>query len=829
MAKRVQATAVLLAGGLLHAGQAAALGLGEMSLSSFLNEPLDAEVSLLDTRGLTTDDIRIRLAGVEDFERLGINRNYFLTSIDFRVSVDPATGRGVIRLSTDEPVVEPFLDLIIEARWPSGRLLREYTVLVDPPAFREEVLTVSASARVAETEAEEASASTPPGQQPETPPEPQTRTGERGDRVQVLDSDLPPGEMPRRPFSAATVDEPQAGSRYLVKRDETLWQIARGARPEGVSVQQAMLDIQRLNPEAFIDGNINRLKAGYIIYLPRAGDISSDDVADALAEVQAQNSAWSSGRSRTPGVTAAATLRISADSGGSDAPTADDTAEAVAAEGQAQQEAATAAVERAPAPSPPEPDSPEPDPVAAATTASPLEGELAAQLAAMAGRLDALEATLSVKDQEIARLEDALREARDSAQAAAAARARAEAPAEPVARAPVPAPASSAASGFMPWVYGIAGAVVLVLLAVLGFRRRRRSGTPLRSDATPARPASPAPAAAADDDVFAGVTLREDAVDMAAPVVAAADGEEPAHRDVSERGYGERRYDDYIDDADGGDALAEADIYIAYGRYLQAAELLSTAIRSEPENSAFRLKLLELYTDMGESDKALEQLEALREHGAADAVARAERIVGGAAPAPRARPEPAASPAGAVEPPPSPMVPEPAPGPGPEVAPEPQVEPGSEEEPGPESASDPQLAQAPEPAPEVPGAAAPELADDDSVFDGLAIEEEPPAAEPGEVLDLDLELEEPLTDPVEASEAVDFGAPPPMPEAGGSESDEDLVFADEGDQIATRLDLARAYLDMGDSDGARSILQEVVRDGNADQQEEANTLLARLG
>jgi pilus assembly protein FimV len=161
MAKRVQATAVLLAGGLLHAGQAAALGLGEMSLNSFLNEPLDAEVTLLDTRDLTTDDIRIRLAGVEDFDRLGVDRDYFLTSIEFSVSVDPATGRGVIRLSTQEPVVEPFIDLIIEARWPSGRLLREYTVLVDPPAFREEMLTVSARERVAEVEGEDAGAEAP--------------------------------------------------------------------------------------------------------------------------------------------------------------------------------------------------------------------------------------------------------------------------------------------------------------------------------------------------------------------------------------------------------------------------------------------------------------------------------------------------------------------------------------------------------------------------------------------------------------------------------------------------------------------------------------------
>jgi pilus assembly protein FimV len=273
MAKRVQAVAVLLAGGLLHAGQASALGLGEIALRSFLNEPLDAEVALLDTRELTTDDIRIRLAGIEDFDRLGIDRDYFLTSIEFTVRIDPATGRGTISLVTQEPVVEPFLDLIIEARWPTGRLLREYTVLIDPPAFREEALTVSASERVAETGGD--ASAEPPS------PEPREMSAESGDRVQVLDSDLGPGEMPRRPFSAATAAAPEAGSRYLVKRDETLWQIAMRGRPQGVSVQQAMLDIQRLNPEAFIDGNINRIKAGYIIYLPSADDISSADLSEA--------------------------------------------------------------------------------------------------------------------------------------------------------------------------------------------------------------------------------------------------------------------------------------------------------------------------------------------------------------------------------------------------------------------------------------------------------------------------------------------------------------------------------------------------------------------
>ena len=83
-----------------------------------------------------------------------------------------------------------------------------------------------------------------------------------------------------------TAAAPAPGSKYMIRRDQTLWQIAQSARPEGTSIHQTMLDIQRLNPDAFIDGNINRIKAGYIIYLPSADDISSGNVDQALAVVE---------------------------------------------------------------------------------------------------------------------------------------------------------------------------------------------------------------------------------------------------------------------------------------------------------------------------------------------------------------------------------------------------------------------------------------------------------------------------------------------------------------------------------------------------------------
>ncbi len=121
-------TAVIFSLGCIHASSTYALGLGDLELESFLNEPLHGKVDLLNTAGLHADEIHIRLATREDFERMGVERAYFLTSIKFEVSID-GNGRGSIMLSTDDPVLEPYLDFIVEARWPNGRLLREYTVL----------------------------------------------------------------------------------------------------------------------------------------------------------------------------------------------------------------------------------------------------------------------------------------------------------------------------------------------------------------------------------------------------------------------------------------------------------------------------------------------------------------------------------------------------------------------------------------------------------------------------------------------------------------------------------------------------------------------------
>ena len=839
----------------------AALGLGDIRIQSFLNEPLRAEVELLDTRELLVDDIRIRLAGSEDFDRLGVERSYFLTGIQFEVRIDAATGQGVILLSTEDAVLEPYLDFIIEARWPSGRLLREYTVLVDPPAFHQDMVTVSVAERV------EAMTSKPPAGEP-APSTQSTRESSSGDSVRLRESTLPPGEMPERAFSAETSSTPAAGKRYMVRRDETLWEIAAQARPQGITVQQAMLDIQRLNPEAFIDGNINLIKAGYIIYLPAAGEVNSDDLATALDEVRSQNEQWRA--RRIPGVTAAATLRVSAapppegargasgaDESSMPAPRSQDTAEdtAVPAAADRDGDGPEATESGAQAQGSAAQESPAQDPAPPAGT-SAASAQLLAQLDAMSERLDTVEQIIAVKDEQIATLQQALREAREAAAAAAAAAQRSAPVTQQVAMRP--------ASGGIPWL-PIAGAGLLILLVSIALVLRRRARSP-------AGAAAAAVGRARGDDVFTGVSLNKDALDgveepdqpeahehAATALTEPRDAEEAEPADVDEildpggsRGYGERRNDDYIDDAAAGDALAEADIYIAYGRYLQAVELLTEAVNNEPANSAYRTKLIELYVDMGERQNAAEQLDELRAHGDADAIARAEKALGEMADA--------------------------------------DVE-GDSAEPlhfsGPPGA-DEQLVDADSAAPDAV-ATAPEAAEQAASFetdlpdDDASVSEPVPAGEP-EATPVSLEPQDPLEFSLEdletakpaespgsavsqapaseaASEAakdtqtlefdeldivVDSAEPAPGEESFDLEDEltpaahsdvsaqesaaeeEEVLIADDADQMATKLDLARAYLDMGDGESARGMLEEVAGNGSAQQRQEAQELLSRM-
>ncbi|NLC99566.1 MAG: peptigoglycan-binding protein LysM, partial [Gammaproteobacteria bacterium] len=116
-------------------GFANALGLGELAVKSSLNQPLEAEITLLEVRDLTSANIKTRLASAEDFTKTGVDRQFFLTGLTFTPMVG-ANGKSVIRVTSAKPVKEPYLNFLVEVLWPNGRLLREYTLLLDPPLYK---------------------------------------------------------------------------------------------------------------------------------------------------------------------------------------------------------------------------------------------------------------------------------------------------------------------------------------------------------------------------------------------------------------------------------------------------------------------------------------------------------------------------------------------------------------------------------------------------------------------------------------------------------------------------------------------------------------------
>ena len=750
--------AVVFSLGCIQASSVMALGLGELTLDSFLNEPLNARVDLLNTGDLHQDEIRIRLATKDDFDKLGLHRAYFLTNIKFEV-VTGDSGNAQLVISSDDPVLEPYLDFIVEARWPSGRLLREYTILIDPPVFDQGSPVISASERVAEVEGLPA-----PVKKTQDPAAVKTS----GTHVDVKKSELAPGEMPQRGYNAEASPTPVPGSRYMVHRDDTLWEIALQARPEGASVHQTMLDIQRINPDAFIGGNINRVKSGYIIYLPDSGDISSADLSEAMAEVRQQNEDWREGRASQPQSSSGPSLRISAEP--------DESADAGEAATAGQQEvvASPAAMED--------------------LEKSELDRSEAEQrLVAMEQQVETLQRIVSLKDDQISALQDALAEtdgstgeaesAVETDEALAAAPETLEAVTEvestdesgapvtvevieeevepavepqPVVAAPAPVakqPQAPESGGSMSYLLYALGAAVL---AILGFFFMRRRGGDNED----------APAPAPKEDVFADVQLKSQELEVEAPAVAEIteaveeelllEEEEQALPSRDNRGYGERKHDEYASDADSSDALAEADIYIAYGRYPQAIDLLNNAIGNEPNNPAYRLKLLEMHAELGDRDAAMTQFGELQAIDDPASLSRAQEVLDGLAAASF----------------------------------------------GQSASVDTQG--------EVPANL---TAETDALleadFSGLEIEDS--AESPAVADDLDL-----------SADFADSGL-------SLSGDDEDLVIAAESNGMSTKLDLARAYLDMGDEDGARQILEEVAAEASDALKAEAEELLGRIG
>jgi len=289
------AVALALAG-----GNAFALGLGAIQVKSGLNQPLDAEIPITTESAAEANALTVDLASAEDFERIGLSRSRLTVPIEMAVTTN-ARGQTVIKLSTKEAVREPLLDFLLVANWSKGKLLREYTVLLDPP--------ITAPARSAATVAPLSEKPVPVARplaeskpEPAPPPPKPARVEARPPVAAAAPKPAPKQQAkpaPSPPPPAAPAPKPVAhaagGNDYgPVAEGETLSEIARATKPDDkTSVDQMMLALLKANPKAFYQDNINALKRGSILRIPGNDDLhATGTVREAVEQVHSQNEAW---------------------------------------------------------------------------------------------------------------------------------------------------------------------------------------------------------------------------------------------------------------------------------------------------------------------------------------------------------------------------------------------------------------------------------------------------------------------------------------------------------------------------------------------------------
>lgn len=268
-----------------------ALGLGNVTVESFLNQPLNARIDLLVRPGEDISGVTARLASAEDYALIGASRDAI--SVPLRFVVDTQSDQPFVRVTSSLPINQPVVRLIIELNWASGRLLREYTLFLDPP-------TVAAAApppivderrQVAEPEVPvvtevplETTVPEAPATEPSEPEVPDTESTEAID--DVIEADSQASDQTASSIESQITDADDYGP---VQSGDTLWKIASNwSAGSAASLNQVMLAIQRNNPQAFINNNINLLKRGAILRMPSAAEIAALSTAEANAEVRTQ-------------------------------------------------------------------------------------------------------------------------------------------------------------------------------------------------------------------------------------------------------------------------------------------------------------------------------------------------------------------------------------------------------------------------------------------------------------------------------------------------------------------------------------------------------------
>jgi pilus assembly protein FimV len=609
----------------LTASQALALGLGRLAVQSSLGEALRAEIDVTSMTPEEAANLRVRIAPPESYRAAGVDYNAVLPGTQAVLS-RRADGRPYLRLTSDRAVQEPFVDVILELTWSSGRLVREYTLLFDPPNSRSTAaappvpVPAAASPMPAAPAAPVAAAAVPA---PAPAPSPAVATPAPVAAAPKPAPAPPPAPAPKpAPLPPTAAAQPAAEAKksanagadeYKVRAGDSLSRIATQTQRSGVSLDQMLVSLYRGNPQAFMENNMNRLKAGVVLAVPSAETAKGISQVEAKQVIQAQSADFGAYRQRLA----------------SGVPEAKVEGSARQATGKVQ-----SAVEDKKATAAPTPDKLTLSKGAASAKASAAEDKISKDKESK----DAADrvAELSRNVEALKKMSGASAAAAAAASAAAkAASTEATAPTAPVAAAP--APATPGPTVPVPAVVPPPAPVVATA-----------PSAPVASAPAPAKVVEAAPPKAAasvavaaasrpDPSPVEGSGLMSNLLEDNPLALAAGGGllaallgfgvyklRRRSKNESGETSFLESRLQpDSFFGASGGqridtreptgssssmsyslsqldaigdvDPVAEADVYLAYGRDLQAEEILKEAMRSTPERLAIRTKLLEVY------------------------------------------------------------------------------------------------------------------------------------------------------------------------------------------------------------------------------------------
>jgi pilus assembly protein FimV len=853
----------------LWSSQATALSLGRIVVQSALGEPLRAEIEILEINDEEASTLRPRLALPDAFHASGMEYSAALNGLQISLQKRP-DGRPYLRLTNSRPVNDPYVDLILEASWSTGRLVRDYTMLFDPPNLAAsqpvapqapQVSTVPvriapppvpepqtpaevpaaaapvpAEAASAPAEAaapvaaapQEAQATPVPAPAPMAPPPPPASPEPASRQPEAVTKPAPaPVAAPQPVATAQAQAQPVASAkRVTVKSGDTAGKIALANRPGDVLLDQMLVAMLRTNPNAFIGGNVNRIRSGAVLNIPSTTQVESTTPDEARQIIVAQSKDFDEFRRRlASAVPASAEAAADRKAGGAvqaqveekkPAATAPDkltlskgavqakTAEDKLAKERSAKEASTRAEELSKNVAELEKLSKAAAPAAApATPAKTPAVPVAAAPAAPAAVASAPKAAAVVAPAPVA----------SAPAVAASAPAAKPAASAPVKRAPPPPPAPVEEPSLIdelldnPLIPAAAGGLIAALAGFAFYRSRQRKN------------------AAQVDSAYLESRLQPDSF------FGASGGQRVDTNDAGASSSSSMVYSpSQLDAGDDVDPVAEADVYLAYGRDLQAEEILKEALRNHPSRVAIHQKLCEIYAKRRDTKNfGGIAKEAYRVTGGAGAEWETICELGASIDPSNAMYQPGGKPSAPA--PLAPEMPAPAPAPAPAAAPR-------------------KPAPAPAPVAAAPASAAAAGVDLDLDLD-FSLDEA--AAQPRAAAPTASTMPAPIASAPDNSLA--FEAPPlpqltPEPTAAASKpaaAADNMMNFDLGglsldlgtpseqpgtgseDPLATKLALADEFKAIGDTDGARALIEEIIAEASGDMKARAQKALAALG